>query len=263
MIAVPREIVRIDPDLCNGCGLCVDKCAEAAIELVDDKARLVGEVYCDGLGACLDDCPGGAITIEQRLAEDFSEAAVEQRIQELKQRPIAHPRSEGQPNGKNGPHLPFESGGCPSSALRAFQAQGLNTTPGAEDEALGGSELSQWPVQLRLVPPTAPFLRGRELVVAADCVAYAYAGFHKEFLHDRSLVIGCPKLDDVAMYAEKLEAFFKLSGITGVTIVYMEVPCCFGIVHAVQQALEKSGSTIPLQTIKIGIDGRHRGCTGI
>ncbi len=232
-----RKIVQIDEEKCNGCGECATACAEGAIAIIDGKARLVSEIYCDGLGACLGECPQDAITIGEREAAAFDAEAVEEHL--------AHPHALAA-----GPEpVPC---GCPGTATRAFER-----TAGRDaglSEAIP-SQLGNWPVQLRLVPPTAPYLRGAKLLIAADCAPFAFADFHRTFLADRVLLIGCPKLDDAAFYRQKLAQIFRDSDIQSADVVHMEVPCCFGLVQLVAQAVAESGKAVPVGVTKIGIRG--------
>lgn len=231
---VLRKIVKIDEAKCNGCGLCVPACAEGAIQIIDGKAKLVSETYCDGLGACLGECPQDAITIEEREAEEFNEEATAQHLEEV-------PSAAGE--------LPC---GCPGTAVRQF---GQQDSPEAVSATSRPSLLTHWPVQLTLVPPAAPFLQDRDLVLAADCVPFAYAGFHERFLKDHALLVACPKLDDFTAHQEKLTQILRHSRIKSLTIVHMEVPCCSGLVHMAKEAVRLSGKDIPLEDITIGIQG--------
>lgn len=243
-----RKIVTIDEEKCNGCGLCVPACAEGAIKIVDGKARLAADNLCDGLGACLGDCPQDAIRIVEREADQFDEAAVEKHL------------AEKQPDGANitAPHVEpaHAPGGCPGSRVMSFATQKDHApTEPAEREP---SRLAQWPVQLHLVPVNAPYLQGADLLIAADCVPFAYAGFHRDFLTGKALVIGCPKLDDNHFYLEKLTELFRTADVRSVTVVRMEVPCCGGIVVAAKQALAASGKDIPFSEVTVGINGEIR-----
>jgi NAD-dependent dihydropyrimidine dehydrogenase PreA subunit len=229
-----RKIVKIDEEKCNGCGLCVPTCAEGALQIVDGKARLISEKYCDGLGACLGECPQGAITIEERESEDFDEEAVSHhlRMSELASAP-----------------LPC---GCPSATVTQFEGQEVTeVAPSAYQQSM----LTQWPVQLALVPPGAPFLDQADLVLAADCVPFAYAGFHQDFLKNHALLVACPKLDNFDAHLNKLTAILRQSPVKSLTTVHMEVPCCFGLVHMVRQAILASGKDIPLREVTIGVKG--------
>ena len=231
-----RQIVRIDEQKCNGCGICVPACAEGTLQIIDGKAKLLSEEYCDGLGVCLGECPQGAITIEERIAEDFDEKAVkfhlEQKKDEIEELPC----------------------GCPSATVTQFERQ--ETTGIAQSEAPPQqSMLSQWPVQLTLVPPRAPFLQGTDLVLAADCVPFAYADFHQEFLRNHSLLVACPKLDDFEAHLKKLTNVLSQSSMKSLTVVHMEVPCCSGLVHMAKQAIQLSGKDISLDEVTVDIRG--------
>jgi Pyruvate/2-oxoacid:ferredoxin oxidoreductase delta subunit len=240
----PRKIVRIDEEKCNGCGLCIPNCAEGAIQIIDGKAKLVSDKFCDGLGACLGHCPEEAITIVEREAEEFDEKAVEVHLHKGKE---AEAKAEPQPK----PQPVFA--GCPSSRPIQLKAQEPGTATGALRPS--ASMLSHWPVQLKLVPINAPYFQDADLLVAADCVPLAYANFHQDFLKGKAVVVGCPKLDDVQYYKDKLTEIFRTNSIHSVTVPYMEVPCCFGLVKATEEALAASGKDIPLKKVKIGIRG--------
>lgn len=225
-----RKIIKIDEEKCNGCGVCVSACHEGAIGLVDGKAKLMRDDYCDGLGDCLPSCPTGAISFEQREAADYNEKAVMEN--RLKKHGIAN------------------HGGCPGSKLsRIMHGYGSHTDIKAE------SRLSQWPVQIKLVPINAPYFDGADLLIAADCTAFAYGNFHNDFIKDKITLIGCPKLDSVD-YSEKLTAILAVNDIKSVTVVRMEVPCCGGIQTAVQKALDASGKNVPLNVTVISTDGK-------
>ena len=227
-----RKIVHIDEEKCDGCGECATACAEGAIEIVDGKARLISESYCDGLGACLGECPQDAITIEEREADEFDEAAVDAHL-------------SGAPAAT-----------CPGSAPRKLVPCELVDAVGEPGEkATVPSRLSNWPVQLKLVPTKAPYFDGAHLVIAADCVPFSFADFHARFLTDKTLLIGCPKLDSAEFYRKKLAQIFIQNDIKAIDVVYMEVPCCFGLVHLVHESLKESGKDIPLTLFKIGIKG--------
>lgn len=225
-----RKIIKIDEEKCNGCGACVSACHEGAIGLVDGKAKLMRDDYCDGLGDCLPSCPTGAISFEQREAADYNEKAVMEN--RLKKHGIAH------------------HGGCPGSRLsRIMHGHDSHTDIKAE------SRLSQWPVQIKLVPVNAPYFDGADLLIAADCTAFAYGNFHNDFIKNKITLIGCPKLDSVD-YSEKLTAILAVNDIKSVTVVRMEVPCCGGIQTAVQKALDASGKNVPLNVTVISTDGK-------
>ncbi|OGP71125.1 MAG: 4Fe-4S ferredoxin [Deltaproteobacteria bacterium RBG_16_50_11] len=239
-----RKIVQIDEEKCNGCGLCIPNCAEGALQIIDGKARLVSDKFCDGLGACLGHCPQDAIIVIEREAEGFDEQAVELY---LHKKPESHPQSKPQPQ----PDPVFS--GCPSTRPIHFKVP--EPVSDSKSERRPFSALSQWPVQLKLVPIQAPYFQNAALLVTADCVAFSYGNFHQDFLKGRAIVIGCPKLDDIQIYREKLTQIFKANSIKSITLPYMEVPCCFGLVKATEDALVASGKTIPLKKVKIGIHG--------
>jgi Pyruvate/2-oxoacid:ferredoxin oxidoreductase delta subunit len=236
-----RKIVKIDEEKCDGCGACIISCAEGALRIIDGKAKLVSETYCDGLGACLVKCPRDAITIEEREAEEFDEAGVEEHLTE-------------KAAAKERPHA------CPSAAVKQFERPGeAATLPAQVAETNGESRLTHWPVQLTLVPPTAPFLKAADLVLAADCVPFAYAGFHRDFLGGNSaLLVACPKLDDFAAHQKKLTEVLKQSGIKSLTVLHMEVPCCSGLVHMAKQAILASGNVVPFREVTISIKGKRK-----
>lgn len=237
-----RKIVKIDEEKCNGCGLCIPNCAEGALQIIDGKAKLITDKFCDGLGACLGHCPEDAILIIEREAEEFDEKAVELHLHKQKE---STPALQPQPESY--------VGGCPSSRVLQFQAsrQGADSGPTRST----ASQLAQWPVQLKLVPVDAPYFRNADLLVAADCVPFAYPDFHQDFLKGKALVVGCPKLDDIHLYREKLTAILRTNPVKSVTVPFMEVPCCFGLVKATEDAIEASGKEIPLHKVKIGIRG--------
>lgn len=228
-----RNVVKIDQEKCNGCGLCVGACAEGAIQMVDGKAKLVSDVYCDGLGACLGECPQDAITIEEREAEAFDEKAVEKRLSERQSEPPRH-------------------SGCPGMMAKTLTPR---TDAVEASENAASSQLSQWPIQLALVSPHAPYWNGADLLISADCVAHANAGFHQALLKGKKLIIACPKLDETEPYVEKLKELFNASDVKSLTIARMEVPCCQGIVAITKKALELSGKDIPTRIVTIGING--------
>ncbi len=229
---VMRKIIQIDEELCDGCGRCVPACAEGAIEIVDGKARLVGDRFCDGLGACMGDCPTGALRIIEREAEEFDEDAVEERL-------------ESMPEEDKGIDLPMACG-CPSSQIRTFEP---------ERGSSGRAALSHWPVQIRLVPPDAPFLKGADLLVAADCTPFAYPDFHRDFVSGRVVLVGCPKFDDTGEFVARFERMFRAAGIRSITAVIMEVPCCSALPSILEKAMEKAGVRIPMEVVVLGTKG--------
>jgi len=234
-----REIIKIDADKCNGCGLCVSACHEGAIGLVNGKAKLLRDDYCDGLGNCLPVCPTGAISFEKREAADYDEAAVKANAESKQPEILAC--------GCPGTHSKTIDRGSPCEPA---QTQGPSPAPAGSVQ----TRLNQWPVQMKLIPPNAPYFNNAHLLVVADCTAYAYGDFHNEYMKNRITIIGCPKLDDID-YSEKLTAILKMNDIKSVTIVRMEVPCCGGLEHAVRTALQNCGKLIPWQVAVISTDG--------
>jgi len=250
-----RKIIKIDEEKCNGCGLCVPNCAEGAIQIIDGKARLVKDSYCDGLGACLGHCPQGALEIVEREAEDFNEEeALEfaRKMKEKAQKP--HSSAAG-----HGPHQPM-GGGCPGSRMMVLKDEGASqekaSVAGNEDvEIRIKPQLRQWPVQLKLVPVNAPYFEDADLLVTADCVPFAYPNYHLDLLKGKVVAVGCPKLDDIEYYVEKLTQIIKNNNIRSITVAFMEVPCCSGIVRAVDMALQRFRKELPVNKVKIGING--------
>ena len=229
-----RKIVKIDEEKCTGCGECVIACAEAAIQVIDGKARLVSETYCDGLGACLGECPEGAISIEEREAEEFDEEATEAYIKQLEEEK-SRPRA------------------CPGAMAMQIERQATPTADAPSEAAT--SELTNWPVQLMLVSPAASYFQDADLLLVADCVPFALADFHTRFLRGRPLVIGCPKLDDASYYVEKMTEILKQSSVKSLTVVHMEVPCCSGLSYIASKAVAASGKDIPVDDVTISIQG--------
>lgn len=225
-----RKIIKIDEEKCNGCGACATACHEGAIEMVNGKAKLMRENYCDGLGDCLPACPTSAISFEEREAPAYDEEAVKRAKMQKQSAP-----------------LPC---GCPGT-----QSKSITRQPAPETPQVVNSQLSQWPVQIKLVPVNAPYFDGANLLIAADCTAYAYANFHTEFIRGRITLIGCPKLDE-GDYADKLTEILSLNDIKSITILRMEVPCCGGIENAAKRAIEASGKRIPWNVVTITTDGR-------
>ncbi len=255
-----REIVTIDEEKCDGCGLCVPACAEGAIKIIDGKAKLLADNLCDGLGACLGHCPKDAIVIEKRDADHFDEEAVEKHLH-AETRPAAAPvaakaSAGGCPSAQVKSFAPTHApagGGCPSARVMTAARPSTPERPGNAGQR--PSALRQWPVQMHLVPPSAPFLQQADLLLAADCAAFAYADFHRDMLQEKALLIGCPKLDDGRAYLEKLTAILGQNDIQSLAVVFMEVPCCSGLVQIAKQALAASGKEIPLELIRVGIQG--------
>ncbi|MBW2700362.1 MAG: 4Fe-4S binding protein [Deltaproteobacteria bacterium] len=236
-----RKIIQIDEEKCDGCGLCVPACAEGAIQIIEGKARLVSDKYCDGLGDCLGDCPQGALTIVEREAENFDEAAVEAK---LSKQPTMLPLA------------PSQGGGCPSARLMSFGPKPAAPAPKTTSSAASRSSgLEHWPVKLQLVPPTAPFLKDADVLLAADCAGFSFAGLHEDLLPGRAVIIGCPKFDDPTASFSRLRAIFAQGGLRSLTVVHMEVPCCHAYLRLAEQALAASGQEIPFYRIQISLKG--------
>ena len=237
---VLRKIIEIDEELCDGCGQCVPACAEGAIEIIDGKATLTAEKYCDGLGACLGECPTGALRIVEAEADEFDEEAVEEHLskQNLKEG-TAEP-------------IPIHQG-CPSALMHTFEPGTAGAK--ASSPAKGASALTHWPVQIRLVPPTAPFLNNADLLVAADCTPVAYPNFHADFLEGRVVMVGCPKFDEAQAYVEKFAEIFSKADIRSVMVVVMEVPCCAGLPRIVEEGLRRAGKKIAMEKVVISAKG--------
>jgi len=225
-----RKIIRIDESKCNGCGLCVTACVEGAIGIVEGKAKLLRDDYCDGLGNCLPVCLPGAISFEEREAIPFDEEAAKSNIRNT--------------------HDEFLECGCPSIKFAKIMEQGVQGMPTEEE-----SFLSQWPVKIKLVSPSTPYFSNAHLLIAADCAAYAYGNFHREYMRNRTTIIGCPKLDNID-YSEKLTSIIQQNSIKSITVVRMEVPCCRGIENAASTALVASGRLIPWQVVTISTSGK-------
>lgn len=230
-----RKIIKINEEKCNGCGLCAEACHEGAIGMVNGKAKLLRDDYCDGLGDCLPVCPTGAISFEEREAEAYNEAAVQKNKL-----------------NRQGEKLPC---GCPGTQSKTLRRETSNETVHNDFTGANKSQLSQWPVQIKLVPVNAPYFANANLLIAADCTAYAYGDFHNRFIRNKVTLIGCPKLDE-GDYSNKLTEIIKNNSIKSVTVVRMEVPCCGGIENAVKTALQNSGKFIPWQVVTISTDGR-------
>lgn len=240
-----RKMVKIDEDRCNGCGLCVPSCAEGAIQIIDGKAKLVADNLCDGLGACLGECPFDAISIEEREADDFDELAVERHLKKMGASSATANNSES----------PKAFSGCPSAKTMSFNK---STDTEAQQSFSRPSRLTQWPIQLHLVPPTAPFFKNADVVLAADCAPFAYADFQEDLLKGKALAIACPKLDDTSPYVDKLTTMIRESNVRSLTVIHMEVPCCNGLIFMAKQAIVKSGRDIPFETVCIGINGEKK-----
>lgn len=254
---VLRKVIRIDEEKCDGCRLCIPSCPEGALQIVETpkgpKARLVKENFCDGLGACLGECPQGALSIEQREVENYDEegviAHIKENSPELLEKHLAHLREHADELPEHHSHRGIPV--CPSAQMQSWKSSSVKVAQRAEVF----SQLRQWPIQLHLVPPSAPYFKKAELILVADCVPFAYADFHQDFLKDKAVAIGCPKLDEVETYIEKIAQIIKLSKPKSIKVVYMEVPCCFGLVRIVQEAMAISGEKIPTDAVMISIKG--------
>ncbi len=252
-----RKIIEIDRGLCNGCGLCTTACAEGALQLdAENKAVLVRELYCDGMGACLDVCPTGALKVIVRDSAAYDPKAAYEHVLKTRGRDAARhvqgidDPTESNPPKKRNPAAP--ACGCPGSLAREIKRDET-----ASDTSVSGrSELTQWPIQLHLVSPLAPYLRNADLLVAADCTAFALGSFHQDLLKGKKLVIACPKLDDTENYVEKLAEIIKINTIESLTVAIMTVPCCSGLCLMVREAVERSGAPLKPKNVIIGIDGR-------
>ncbi|MBS4032570.1 MAG: 4Fe-4S binding protein [Clostridiales bacterium] len=236
-----RQIIRIDEEKCNGCGLCIPSCAEGALQIVNGKARLIADKLCDGLGACLGECPQDALIIEERAADAFDEEAVQAHLSQQKEEEPEHT------------HEQSFGCGCPGSHSRVLADK--KEPAGEIGHGHTPSELGQWPVQLKLVNPAASYFKNADLLVAADCVPFAYAGFHRDLLRGRAVAIGCPKLDDAMPYVDKLAEIIRINDLKSVTVVIMEVPCCGGLGSIVREAVKRSGCDVPVEHITISLDG--------
>jgi len=236
---IRRTIIHIDEEKCDGCGLCIIACAEGALKIIDGKARIVSDKYCDGLGDCLGECPRGALTLIEREADEFDEEAVHVRS--------AATEFNDSPKGTASPC------GCPSSQVQLFP---MAPSP-APDQDTGPTDsmLTHWPVKIRLIPENAPFLKGADVVIAADCATVAYARLHNDFIKNHVIMCGCPKFDDLPSYTEKFSRIFSSSGLRSITVVSMEVPCCSGLSTAVRTAIDASGRDIPLKEVIISLQG--------
>jgi Pyruvate/2-oxoacid:ferredoxin oxidoreductase delta subunit len=237
-----RKLIEIDESKCDGCGLCATACHEGAIQIIDGKAKLISESYCDGLGDCLGECPQDAITIVEREAAEYDQAAVD-----------AHLASMAKADGKPSPPA---GGGCPGAAVRSFESSDAGDPAAASDRP---SRLGQWPVLLNLVPSTAPFLEGADLLISADCAAYATANFHEHYLAGKALLVGCPKFDDIQHYYEKLKEMFAAARPRSITVTRMQVPCCGGLSNVVTRARNETVPDTELRIVTIGIRGEELG----
>ena len=284
-----REIITIDEEKCTGCGSCVPGCPEGALQIIDDKARLISDLFCDGLGACIGDCPEDAISVIKREAEPYDEARVMENIVKQGENTIKahleHLKNHGETGflkqatdylEENGIENPLdkevkadqavgsEAGedklpcGCPGSKVMDLRDDDKTGTASGDAGIKQQTELRQWPVQIHLVPVNAPYFDGADLLIAADCVPFAYGDFHRSLLKGKILLVGCPKLDDAGFYKDKITDILKENDIKSVTIAHMEVPCCFGLVKLVNDALKDSGKNIPMEDIMIKVNGEIR-----
>ena len=233
-----RKIVRIDESKCDGCGLCVPACAEGAIEIVNGKARLASDVYCDGLGACLGTCPQDAITVEEREADDFDAKAAERRV--AAKTPAATAQAPAHPD-------------CPGARMMSLRPGTPAAAPARDDEI--PSQLANWPVNMVLAPVEAPWYQGATLLIAADCSAFAHGDFHRRFLSGKPLLTFCPKFGEIEEQRAKLAEILRANAVRGVEVLYMQVPCCFGLAWLVQQAVADSGKDLPIVLTKLGLRG--------
>jgi len=240
---VQRKIIQIDEERCDGCGNCVISCAEGALKIIDGKAKVISDNLCDGLGACIGECPQGALTIIEREADEFDEEAVEQHLESQ------------QATSEESKPLPC---GCPSTQIQSFApaagCQAANT-PRTQKPGSARSALTHWPVQIRLIPPTAPFLKGADLLVVADCVPLAFPNLHCDYLAGKTVMVGCPKFDDAQEYVDKFAAIFKTAGIKSVTTMVMEVPCCSGLPMIVKKGMAAAGVDVPSRQVTISTRG--------
>jgi len=239
---IKRKIIQIDEKKCDGCGLCVPSCAEGALQIVNGKARLIAEKFCDGLGACLGECPNDALKVIEREAEDFDEMAVDEHLKSREQ-------VGRQPEAAM-------ACGCPSTHIQSFApAKSHQEVHQPASRVSFPSALTHWPVQIRLVPPTAPFLKGADLLVAADCTPIAYPNFHRDFIDGKVVMVGCPKFDEVQAYVQKFADIFNTAGIKSISVVTMEVPCCQGLPMIVKKGLELAGKKVPMDQVIISTRG--------
>lgn len=260
MTKVKRKIVKIDEEKCNGCGLCIPSCPEGALQIVDTpkgpKVRLVKENFCDGLGACLGECPQGALSVIEAEVEKYDEegviAHIKEEVPEKFQQHLKHLKEHAKELPQHHSHkMPKQVTACPSAKVMSWKAHPASNIKHSKIQ----SELRQWPVQLHLVPPVAPYFKNADLVLVADCVPFAYADFHQDFLKGKAIAIACPKLDDTDGYIEKITEILKIAELKSIAVIHMEVPCCFGLVHIAKEALSKSGKDIPFESVTIGIKG--------
>jgi len=271
-----RKIITIEEELCNGCGLCIPNCPEGALQIIDDKARLVSDLFCDGLGACVGYCPEGAMTVVEREAESYDERKVMANIVKHGENTVAahleHLKDHGEMSlyreavaylEESGIEVPERGSeqeqiaacACAGTIPREIENE-IEPETAPPDGYKPISKLTHWPVQINLLPVNAPYFQGADLLLAADCVPFAYPGFHEELLEGKVLLIGCPKLDDASFYLEKITEILKSNDISSITCAHMEVPCCFGLPMIARQAIEASGKDILFEDVTITVDGR-------
>ncbi len=281
---VVREIIKIDEEKCTGCGICIPNCPEGALQIIDNKARMISDLFCDGLGACIGHCPEGAITIEKREAEEYDERRVMENVVKQGANTIRahlehmldHKEFEYLDIAINYlkefnfevPDIGYEpepvvkadpsSCGCQGHIASTMESGGGDGSEVAADGPKQASTLATWPIQLRLVPIQAPYLKNARLLIAADCTGFAYPNMHQDFIKDRIAIIACPKLDDADYYVDKLAELFKINDIQDIALLIMEVPCCTGLERIVQIAMQKAGVTIPVEKTIVKIDGSLR-----
>jgi len=246
-----RKIITINEEICDGCGNCVSACSEGALQIVNGKARLVREDFCDGFGDCIGECPTGSLKIEERESKPFDIDAAKKYLLDTEGKEAVLKMEEAQKKHEIEEYNPIPCG-CPGSMVRILRREETNIPVSSQEIE---SRLRNWPVQITLLPLKAPYYEGADLVVAADCCAYAYGGFHNDFIKGHTLAIGCPKLDNATVYKEKLATILRENNIKSVTVTYMEVPCCTGLVKLIEDAIKESGKNISLKRIKIGIKG--------
>lgn len=246
---IKRKIIKIDESLCDGCGLCIPACPEGALQIVNGKAKLVKESFCDGLGACLGDCPQNALQVVEAEVDEYDEAGVIEHIkQNAPDKLDAHIKHLQEHSLELAQQPTFS--GCSSSRVMQFEAKSQS-----DIKTNFESQLRQWPIQLHLVPPIAPYFQNADLVLVADCVPFAYPNFHSDFLKRNAIAIACPKLDDVSPYVQKISQIIKFSNLKSLKVVVMEVPCCSGLVRIAQQAVKLAESNLPVEVVVVGIKG--------
>ena len=260
MKKIKRKIIHIDENLCDGCGSCIPGCPEQALQIVETpkgpKARLVKDFYCDGLGACLGTCPTGALTVVEEEAEPYNEEATIARIKdkapEMLETHLKHMKEHADELPEHHSHeMPKGTHGCPGARMMQWKEKKAPAEPQVKID----SELHQWPVQIHLVPPFAPYLKNADIAIIADCVPFAYPNMHQDFLKGKAVLVGCPKLDDADHYIEKIAQIIEHAQPKSIQIVHMEVPCCFGLIHIINEARKRAGSSVPVEEVTVSIKG--------